>query len=129
MLFIILKGGFLGVKIGWKNNMYYIVNMYSSCTLSLKRIKWGETLDLRKKLVDRIWVIEGDFNSISKSCERKGSLQVNRRVGQREFREFIEEANLVDVPCSGDSFTWSSGDGKSMSRIDRFLISDSLMKR
>lgn len=38
--------------------------------------------------------------SISKSCERKGSLFVNRSSKQREFKDFIEELNLVDLPCN-----------------------------
>lgn len=48
---------FLGVKIRWKNNLYYIVKVYSSSTLYLKWIMCGEILDLRKKLVDGLWVI------------------------------------------------------------------------
>lgn len=112
-----------------EKNLYYIVNVYSACNLSLKRIIWGEILELRKKLVDSPWVIGGDFNSISKSCEMKGSLLINRRNEQREFKEFIEEVNSVDMPCIGNLFTWYNGDGKLMSRIDRFLILDSLMER
>jgi len=30
---------------------------------------------------------------------------------------------LADLPLSGRNFTWFKGDGKSMSRIDRFLLS------
>jgi hypothetical protein len=31
---------------------------------------------------------------------------------------------LIDIPVLGKKFSWFSGDGKSMSRIDRFLLSD-----
>ena len=31
---------------------------------------------------------------------------------------------LADLPLSGRNFTWFKGDGKSMSRIDRFLYSE-----
>jgi hypothetical protein len=31
---------------------------------------------------------------------------------------------VIDVPVLGKKFTWFSADGKSMSRIDRFLLSD-----
>jgi hypothetical protein len=31
---------------------------------------------------------------------------------------------LIDVPVLGKKFSWFSADGKSMSRIDRFLLSD-----
>lgn len=97
-IFNFKRDGFLGVKVRCKNNLYYIVNVNSTCNLSLKKITRGEILELRKKLVNGIWVIGGDFNSITKSCERKGSLLVNRRAEQMDFKEFIEEANMVDVP-------------------------------
>lgn len=48
---------FMGVKINW-NNLYYVVNIYSACSISLKRILWREILELKKKLVDGEWVFE-----------------------------------------------------------------------
>ncbi|KEH26257.1 DNase I superfamily protein, putative [Medicago truncatula] len=40
------------------------------------------------------------------------------------FNEFIEECLLVDLPLCGRKFTWFKGDGWSMSRLDRFLLSE-----
>lgn len=40
----------------------------------------------------------------------------------REFRDFLRSSRLADVPCSGNKFTWFSGDGRSMIRIDIFLL-------
>lgn len=38
----IFKGnGYLGIKILWKNDFYYIVNIYFSCDLMEKRILWN----------------------------------------------------------------------------------------
>jgi hypothetical protein len=37
---------------------------------------------------------------------------------------FIEDNNLVDIPLHGRKFTWFKGDGLSMSRLDRFLLSE-----
>lgn len=45
----------------------------------------------------------------------------------RDFSGFIEESNLIDVRCKGKIFSWFSWDRKDMSRIDRFLLSDSLI--
>ncbi|CAI8603270.1 unnamed protein product [Vicia faba] len=45
----------------------------------------------------------------------------------KSFADFIEKSRLVDIPCRGKKFSWYSGDGKSMSRIDRFLMSDSIV--
>ncbi|MCH87331.1 endonuclease/exonuclease/phosphatase family protein [Trifolium medium] len=41
-----------------------------------------------------------------------------------EFRNFIEELELVDLPLIGRHFTWYQSSGRAMSRIDRMLISD-----
>ncbi|KEH26260.1 hypothetical protein MTR_6g048650 [Medicago truncatula] len=40
------------------------------------------------------------------------------------FNEFIEECVLVDLPLCGRKFTWFKGDGRSMSRLDRFVLSE-----
>jgi hypothetical protein len=40
------------------------------------------------------------------------------------FNRFIEDNNLVDLPLHGRKFTWFKGDGLSMSRLDRFLLSE-----
>jgi len=40
------------------------------------------------------------------------------------FNSFIDGNVLVDLPLIGRRFTWYWGDGKSMSRIDRFLLSE-----
>lgn len=44
---------------------------------------------------------------------------------RRECTFFIDSSGLVDVPCKGWKFSWLSGDGRSKSRIYRFLIFDS----
>lgn len=36
---------------------------------------------------------------------------------------------LVDVPSLVNKFTWFSGDGRSMSRINRFILSHALVDR
>ncbi|MCI07861.1 cysteine-rich receptor-like protein kinase, partial [Trifolium medium] len=40
------------------------------------------------------------------------------------FNRFIDNSALIDLPLSGRKFTWYKGDGLSMSRLDRFLLSE-----
>jgi len=40
------------------------------------------------------------------------------------FNNFIEDNMLIDLPLRGRRFTWFKGDSISMSRIDRFLLSE-----
>lgn len=58
--------GFLGNKVCWKVDFYYIVNVYSPCSLSLKRDLWMSLLVLKSKFQDGEWLIRGDFNIVKK---------------------------------------------------------------
>ncbi|XP_058752758.1 uncharacterized protein LOC131625938 [Vicia villosa] len=69
----------------------------------------------------------GDFNAIKHSRERKGRMVVPNHCEMELFSEFIDESSLVDVPCKGKKISWFSGDGKSMSRLDHFLFSSSIV--
>lgn len=44
--------GFLGIKVFWKGNTYYVVNVYSSCDLHKKKIMWNELLRLKEAFND-----------------------------------------------------------------------------
>lgn len=50
---------------------------------------------------------------------------MNRRELE-EFNVFIENMELVDPLSEGRSFTWFSLNGRAMSQLDRFFISDNL---
>lgn len=49
----------------------------------------------------------------------------NRNEEVQIFGEFISEVGLIDLPLIGRKFTWYKLDGSAMSRLDRFLISES----
>ena len=71
------------------------------------------------------WCILGDFNAVRKNSERKGlnyrGSTATREV--QEFNDFIESAELLDVPLIGGKYTWYRDNGSAKSRIDRILIS------
>ncbi|KAI5432555.1 hypothetical protein KIW84_020027 [Lathyrus oleraceus] len=121
--------GFLGMKLSWKNDVYYVVNVYAACNISLKRKILCELLDLKRKMIDDLWLVGEDFNVVSKSSERKGSSSNNQKSEQRDFKAFINEMDLVDILYTRNKFSWFSEDGKSMSRIVRLLVADSIMDR
>ncbi|XP_058751945.1 uncharacterized protein LOC131625047 [Vicia villosa] len=118
---------FLGIKVSWKSGIYYIVNIYSSCSLSLKRVLWRDLLILKNNFTDGDWLFGGDFNAVKTRNERVGSSVNMNATGRRDFSIFIDSSGLVDVPCKGRKYSWYSGDGRSKSRIDRFLVSDSIV--
>lgn len=56
----------------WEGKSYYICNVYSACTISLKRDLWNNLLDLMSRYKDGDWVIGGGFNAVKYGGERKG---------------------------------------------------------
>jgi hypothetical protein len=68
--------------------------------------------------------VGGDFNAVMLASERIGSSAGGRQGERILFNRFVEDMELIDVPVLGKKFSWFSTDGKSMSRIDRFLLSD-----
>jgi hypothetical protein len=76
------------------------------------------------------WCVGGDFNSISKVGERKGRSNGGGNQSERvEFSQFIDAMELIDIPISGKKFSWFSSDGSSMSRLDRFLLSEGFIEK
>jgi len=71
----------------------------------------------------------GDFNTFRGMEERKSRGVAIRSLDCNPFNSFIDSNVLVDLPLQGRSFTWYKGDGTSMSRIDRFLLSEEWCSR
>jgi len=46
------------------------------------------------------------------------------QVGSAFFNKLIDDNCLIDLPIQGRNFTWYQGDGRSMSRLDRFLLTE-----
>jgi hypothetical protein len=117
-------GGFLGLQVEKENSVMFLVNIYSPCSMAGKKKLWDDLLNLKRHSGRGEWCLGGDFNAVLHSSERKGR-SVDSRVGERFFfNRFVEEMEVIDVPVLGKKFSWYSADGKSMSRIDRFLVSE-----
>ncbi|XP_016169513.1 uncharacterized protein LOC107612220 [Arachis ipaensis] len=61
----------------------------------------------------------GDFNEIVRVEERKGADSLSRSA--EEFKEWIQDMQLVDLPLTDRKFTWFRG--RSCSRLDRAMVS------
>ncbi|CAJ2637850.1 unnamed protein product [Trifolium pratense] len=66
----------------------------------------------------------GDFNAVKFVEERRSSRGDHRSLDHVPFNRFIEDNTLIDLPLIGRKFTWFKGDGSSMSRLERFLLSE-----
>ncbi|GJR84790.1 RNA-directed DNA polymerase, eukaryota [Tanacetum coccineum] len=102
-----------------------IISVYAPQELAEKKMLW----QYLKHLIDR-WkgdvIVMGDFNEVRSEDERFGSIFNDR--GAAAFNSFISSGGLVEVPSGGYSFTWSHKSASKMSKLDRFLISEDLMR-
>nr|GEV58834.1 RNA-directed DNA polymerase, eukaryota [Tanacetum cinerariifolium] len=117
--FVIVRGDWMpnGKKL-------LIISVYAPQELSEKKMLWDYLSLVMSKWEGEV-VIMGDFNKVRNKSERFGTLF--NRHGADVFNHFISNAGLEDVPLEGCSFTWCHRSATKMSKLDRFLISDSLL--
>ena len=76
------------------------------------------------------WIIGGDFNLISNLGEKKGGRRALDKF-QEAFGAFQAGSSFVDMETSTGWFTWNNKRGGAhlvASRLDRFLVSESLLR-
>nr|GEV57968.1 RNA-directed DNA polymerase, eukaryota, reverse transcriptase zinc-binding domain protein [Tanacetum cinerariifolium] len=101
-----------------------IISVYAPQKLSEKKMSW-DYLSLVMSNWEGEVVIMGDFNEVRTKSERFGTLF--NRHGAYLFNRFISNAGLEEVPLEGCLFTWCHRSATKMSKLDRFIISDSLL--
>lgn len=115
--------GLLGVAGLWKGEFVNIVNVYSSSDPAEKNELWAALESKMRGKENEKWCIVGDFNSIRCEEERRGSGSFSRMNEMRMFNTRINQLNLIDIPLERRKYTWYKDNGKSSSRLDRFLLS------
>ncbi|MCI02663.1 hypothetical protein A2U01_0023697, partial [Trifolium medium] len=78
--------------------LLYIINVYSPCSIQGKRRLWEDLTELKANSPTREWCIAGDFNAVSSRSERKGVSDGGRFSELRDFQQFIEVMEVVDLP-------------------------------
>jgi hypothetical protein len=111
------------------NKQGYIKNVYGpprpgDKEAFLQHLEW-----IAEHIGPQRWILGGDFNMIIGLEEKKGG---HRSLGNESmlFNGTISLLNLIDVGTYNGLFTWSnrhSGAQHVSNRLDRFLISESIM--
>ncbi|GKC91060.1 RNA-directed DNA polymerase, eukaryota, partial [Tanacetum coccineum] len=115
------KGMSGGIWISYDVRIMWIA-VYAPQSLHGKITLWSSLTNLISNW-DGILFALGDFNVVKKAGERFG-LIFNERHAEL-FNAFISNASLIDVPLGGYKFTWTDKWGSKMSKLDRFLVSES----
>jgi hypothetical protein len=101
-----------------------VANVYAPCELGAKQRLW-DSLSSRLQLLSGMRVcVCVDFNAVRIIDERHSTSNGQRPPDHIAFNQFIDDNFLVDLPLCGPIFTWYRGDGFSMSRLYRFLLSE-----
>ncbi|GJS09091.1 RNA-directed DNA polymerase, eukaryota, reverse transcriptase zinc-binding domain protein [Tanacetum coccineum] len=94
------------------------------CILGLRRDLW-KSLCIHKHYVrDRPWCILGDFNAaLFLHDSSAGNSKID--ISMREFKECVEEIEVMDIQNLGLQFTWSQkpkGNDGLLKKIDRIMV-------
>ncbi|GAU35629.1 hypothetical protein TSUD_30470, partial [Trifolium subterraneum] len=112
---------------GWftKNgDDFFVANVYAPCEDGAKQGLWVSLAARIQSLERQRICVCGDFNAVKHIDERRSSRGGARSLDHIHFSRFIEDNNLIDLPLSGRKYTWFKGDDLTMSRLDRFLLSE-----
>ena len=104
--------------------LFAVFNVYAPCDSSRQQDLWNNLSNRLVSLSDQNFCICGDFNAVRREEERRSVGNNFCQVRSVNYNLFIEDNLLIDLPLRGRNFPWFRGDGRSMSRIDRFLLSD-----
>ncbi|XP_048502873.1 uncharacterized protein LOC125498665 [Beta vulgaris subsp. vulgaris] len=106
---------------------YTLIAMYGLHSIADRRQLW---LDLRSMVEEEVfpYFIIGDFNTIYQAIDRVNGALVSK-AETRDFSEFIMEMGVMEAPCTGAFYSWSTkaiGERIS-SRIDAAFINKDLL--
>ncbi|KAL8529933.1 hypothetical protein ACS0TY_007123 [Phlomoides rotata] len=123
--------GALAVKGLWieEKVSFCLINIYASNITQDQQKVWDDTQQWLCNQSEKFSRICGDFNTILDLSERKGTGKYFDAKRSRQFRRFISNPDLVDLPLLRRKFTWYKDNDGCCSRIDRFLLSSAWCKR
>ena len=115
---LVISGRFL-----YSKEHSVLFNVYAPNDVILQQALWLNISNRLDSFVDQNVCVCSDFNVVRHVEERRSVGNIPRVAGINEFNHFIDHHALIDLPLRGRNYTWFRGDGRSMSRIDRSLLS------
>ncbi|KAF5451994.1 hypothetical protein F2P56_027039 [Juglans regia] len=101
---------------------WYLTGIYGHPEASRRLETWNMIKSLAVTS-DRGWLMMGDFNEILSNYEKRGG-RIRQECQMRDFRQFLDECEMMDLGFNGNQFTWWNGRDQQHSiceRLDHFL--------
>ncbi|XP_015158439.1 uncharacterized protein [Solanum tuberosum] len=98
----------------------FITVIYAYNSIEQRKVLWAELSSI-EQMVDKPWLIAGDFNAVLYPNDRVYGAPISLAETQ-DFSNCIHKLQLNEVPWKGDYYTWSNkqlGTDRICSRIDR----------
>ena len=94
------------VKVRSSNLSWLISAIYASPKIAKRRILWNN-LKMVSQLHNLPWLMLGDFNEVVSGEDKFGGncVNLNRAL---EFKECLDECNILDLGFAGSKYTWTN---------------------
>jgi len=103
---------------------FSLANDYAPCDPLRRQDVWTQLGTIIRNFRETSWCVCGDFNAIRSQPERKSRVVCTIVEYYSHFNQFIDSNILFFLSLYGKFFTWFRRGGVSMSRLDRFLLSE-----
>ncbi|KAL5779912.1 hypothetical protein ACOSQ2_010649 [Xanthoceras sorbifolium] len=116
------KGHIDSTVVDEEGTSWRFTGFYGEPNQNLRLHSW-ELLRRLKSLSGLPWLVGGDFNEILRDEEKSGGKGRSSRL-MSQFKNVIDDCNLLDLGFNGHPFTWvnrQGGDKLVKERIDRLL--------
>lgn len=94
-----------------------LINIYNPCSTAARTDVWLEISEYWR-LNALPCLIIGDFNEVLKASERGSALFSQN--GSNDFRNFVQDLQLMEIESSSGGYTWFKGNSKSI--LDRLFV-------
>ncbi|GKA60238.1 RNA-directed DNA polymerase, eukaryota [Tanacetum coccineum] len=119
---------FVMVRGVWRSTgqLVLLIAVYAPQEVSEKQMLWDFLQSEISKWHGDV-IIMGDFNEVRFKSDRFGS--VFNAHAASIFNNFIRSSGLAEINLGGSSFTWCHKSASKMSKLDRFLVSESFLNK
>lgn len=97
------------LEVSWKGQPNWLLTVVYASPRYIRRKQLWEDLVRLAGAINGLWVVTGDFNSIVSDGKRCGDSPNFGTRGSFDFREMIQQCDLLDAGFQGSPFTWKHG--------------------
>ncbi|XP_026411895.1 uncharacterized protein LOC113307627 [Papaver somniferum] len=106
-----------------------IIGIHAASLTVQRRSFWNDLLTI--SILNKPWLVMGDFNTVMKADEKKGELKP-MLISMLEFNNCLHSCGLIQAPKNGLQFSWSNnraGKKRIICNLDRVVFNDKWLEK